>query len=175
MYHLYPDSFKALYNIKESISSSGAILEGKTLVNYILTNYSLCDVLYNDASLFEQMVNNFVDEISFMMLKITHAYNYVNRLQGYDPINVSIVKEGSNSGTGTGENKVSAFNDSDYSPDNKQSTTTSGTYKDTTTKPPDGKSLQDILQQEIDFSLNNDMYRIVGDKFADELLICVWQ
>lgn len=171
MYHIKPDCFGTLGTFR----TNTGYMDGTVFCNMLLTRYATCEVVYPTGDLFKQMCESFYDRYAQSITDMADALNYVSqRAQKTDAFTVTETKEGSNSANGTGTNAVSAFNDSDYSPDTKQTQNTSGTYKETITKSPSGKSVQNIATEQFELYKYSDIWEWLANNFADEMLVCCW-
>ena len=155
---------------------------GVDFVNYLLTVFSLTECGYNEPPLFAEMCNNFISvhdkDIKIIIDSIVTSDSIDVSKFGYTRKN-DTKGNSIGSGSGTGENKVSAFNSDEYQPDTNTRTNseTNTSYNDSRNEQYDENVKASEQLEAIERRLRlyrNNVYVTVAGWFADELLICVW-
>lgn len=157
-------------------------LDKNTLVDNILMEYAELEVLYPDADFMKEAIEKWSNSRLLTWERMTEVL-----YEKYDPfINIkrdetrTITQERDLQGTGTGTNKIVAWNDTNFSDRTKNDSTTSETGTITTTEHfhVEGDSAitdaQDVAKKEIDLRSNYDMYNIIKREFKQRFLLMVY-
>ena len=157
-------------------------LDKNTLVDNILMEYAELEVLYPDADFMKEAIAKWSNSRLHTWEKMTEVL-----YEKYDPfINIkrdetrTITQERDLQGTGTGTNKIVAWNDTNFSDRTKNDSTTSETGTITTTEHfhVEGDSAitdaQDVAKKEIDLRRDYDMYNIIKREFKQRFLLMVY-
>lgn len=152
----------------------------------------------NITNWFTRKLSNFTRMVEVLEEKYNPIENYDRQEEWTDTPNIEYIKSGSHTSTitnqsnGTSENQVSAYNTAAYSPDSKQSGTSSGTSDETvtyngesTTETGDRRHAgrvhgnigvttnQQMIQSELELR-KFDIYQYISAEFENDLLMQVY-
>lgn len=157
-------------------------LDKDTLVDNILMEYAELEVLYPDTSFMKEAIGKWSNSR-------IHTWERMKNVlyEDYDPfINIkrdevrTITQERDLQGTGTGTDKIVAWNDTNFTDRSKNdsSTTETGTITTTEHFHVEGDSAitdaQDVAKKEIDLRRDYDMYNIIKREFKQRFLLMVY-
>lgn len=178
-------SILGLYTYDNTIFDNMALpsdLDKETLVDNILMEYAELEVLYPDT----EFMKGAIEKWSASRL---HTWERMKNVlyEDYDPfINIkrdevrTITQERDLKGTGSGTDKIVAWNDTNFTDRSKNDTTTTETGKVVTTENfhVEGDSAitdaQDVAKKEIDLRREYDMYNIIKREFKQRFLLTVY-
>ena len=173
-------------------------LDASDFVNRLLSIRGELPVLWPDPDVMQSYITmwseNWKPNFTRIYATLSAEYNPIHNFDRHEEYTDTegIGKSGTSTASGRTdsgtENKVSAFNESTYQPD---STTTFGSGSSSTDSSSERidreldheahlygnigvTKSQDMVQDEVDLRLRNRIYDIMGDVFAQELLILVY-
>ena len=178
-------SILGLYNWDNTLFDNLVLpseLDKNTFIDNLLMDYAELEVLYADSDFMKQAIAAWSNSR-------LHAWNKMAAVlyEDYDPfINIkrdevrTITQTRDLTGTGRGENKIAAWNESDYTNRNMSDNVTTDTGTVTTTENfhVEGDSAitdaQDVARKEIDLRVQYNMYEIIKNEFKRRFLIMVY-
>ena len=157
-------------------------LDKDELVSNILLNYAELEVLYPDPAIMKKAIESW----SYIRINSWEKMTVV-LYEDYNPfINIKrdehreITQERDLKGTGESVNKVSAWNEEEYSNQSRTdgNTTDTGTVKTVEDFHVEGDSAitdaQDVAKKEIDLRTRYDMYQIILNEFKQRFLLQIY-
>lgn len=173
-------------------------LDASDFVNRLLATRGELPVLWPDPDVMHSYITmwseNWKPNFTRIYATLTEQYDPLHNYNRFEEYTDTEGVGRSSSGTATGrndsatENKVSAFNESAYQPDSQTTVGSGGSYSNTNTERVDRglthdahlygnigvTTSQKMMEEELKIRLENRIYDIMGDVFAQELLILVY-